>query len=203
MSNLCEKLLNQCIVADCENPMFAGVDNEALIMNFSQIDSVTYDSTNGNIINGITMKTYTSSNNTASYCGYTCQQLGNKPFDGSQVEMVEGTYGNRFNNTIQLAVLDNGPDVCKNIIDNFANGKFVVILKNEYKHENGDNKYQVYGVKKGMKASAITREVWGDNESAYIVTLIEENAPNSGMFFYTTSEATTDTAYEALKCDCE
>lgn len=203
MSNLCEKLLNQCIAADCNNPLFAGVDSEALILNYSQIDSVSYDQSNGNIITGITMKTYTDGNDTVPYCGYTCQQLGNTPFSGTQVEMTEGTYGNRFTNTVVLAVTDNGPDVCKNIIDNFANGKFVVIMKNDYRHTNGDNKYQVYGVKKGLKASAISRELYGDNESAYIVTLTEENAPMSGMFFYVTSESATDTAYEALKCDCE
>lgn len=182
--------------------MFAGVDSEALIMNFSQIKAVSYDSTNGNIIDGIVMKNDTTGTDPVPYCAYTCQQLGNKPFDGSQVEMVEGTYGNRFNNTIQLAVVDNGPDVCRNIVDNFANGKFVVILKNDYKHANGDNKYQVYGIKKGLKATSITREVWGDNESAYIVTLVEENAPNSGMFLYVSDEATTDNIYEALKCEC-
>ena len=203
MSNLCEKILNQCIAADCNNPLYAGVDSEALILNFSQIASVTYDASNGNIVTGITMKTYEEGNETVSYCGYKCQQLGNTPFSGTQVEMTEGTYGNRFTNTVVLAVPDNGPDICKNVIDNFANGKFVVIMKNDYKHTNGDNKYQVYGIKKGLRASAIVREVYGDNDSAYIVTLTEENAPQSGVFFYTTSEATTDTAYDNLMCDCE
>lgn len=202
MSSLCEKLLNGCIAADCENPMFAGVNAEALIFNFSQIDAVTYSSSNGNIATGITMKTYTDGNDTVSYCAYVCQQLGNKPYEGSQVEMTEGTYGNRFTNTIQLAVTDNGPDVCHDIIDNFANGKFAVILQNDYKHSNGDNAFQMYGFKKGLKCTAITREVWGDNESAYIITLTEENAPQSGVFFFVTDETTTKAAYEALKCTC-
>lgn len=212
MANLCEKTLTACIAAECENPLFAGVDSEALIFNFNQIASVTYSQTNGNIASGITMKTYetTSEDPTThepvtvdvAYCGYTCQQLGNKPFDGSQTEMVEGTYGNKFTNTIQLAVTDNGPDVAHDIIDNFANGKFAVILKNDYVHSNGDNKYQMYGFKKGLKCTAITREVWGDNESAWIVTLTEENAPQSAVFFYSTDESTTDTAYNALKCTC-
>lgn len=199
MASLCEKLLNGCIAADCENPMFAGVNAEALIFNLSQIDSVTYSTSNGNIVTGITMKT---DGNSGTYCAYTCQQLGNRPYEGSQVEMTEGTFVNRFTNTIQLAVMDNGPEVCHDIIDNFANGKFAVILQNEYKHTNGDNKYQMFGFKRGLRCTAITREVWGDNESAYIITLTEENAPQSGVFFYVTDETTTDAAYEALKCTC-
>lgn len=215
MSNFCEKILTQCIKPDCEKPLFAGVDSEALILNFSQIDKITTDDNNGNIITGITMKTYEvevpahddvpATTDDVPYCGYICKQLGNTPFSGTQVEMTEGTYGNRFTNTVVLAVNDNGPEICHNIIDMLANGKFVVIMKNDYRNSDTDanNKYQVYGAKKGLRASAISREVYGDNESAYIVTLTEENAPMSGMFFYVTSESATDTAYEALKCDCE
>ena len=202
MASLCEKTLSSCIAADCENPLFAGVGAEALIFNYSQIDGFTYDETNGNIVNAITMKTYTSGSTTVPYCAYTCQQLGNQPFEGSQVEMTEGTYGNKFTNTIQLAVVDNSPAVCHDVIDNFANGKFVVMLTNDYQKADGSNKYQLYGTAKGMKATAITREVWGDNESAYIVTLTEEGNPKSGVFFYDTDESTTDSAVDALKCNC-
>lgn len=199
MSSLCEKLLTGCISADCENPMYAGVGALGLLMNYSDVANITYDENNGNIINGFTMKT-TGENQTA--CAYTVQQLGNQPFSGSNTALVAGTYGNRFTNTIQLAIVDNGPEISHDVIDNLANGKFIAILVNDYKHSNGDNKYQVYGAAKGLKCTAITREFYGDNEGAYVVTLTEENAPKSGVFFYSTDEATTDTAFEALKCAC-
>ena len=198
MSNLCEKKLETCIAADCKNPLFAGVDSEALIANYSQIASYTYG-TNPSIISGITMKT---DDNDEPFCFYTVQQLGNQPYAGSQTEFSEGTYGNRVNHTIQLAVVDNGPAITENIIDNLLNGKFVVILKNDYVHTNGDNEYQVFGSHKGLKCTGLTRELYGDNESAYIVTLQEQNAPKSGMFFYVTDQSTTATAIEALKCTC-
>ena len=203
MSNLCEKLLNRCISADCSKPLFAGVDSEALIANFSDIDTESYDIQNPSIITGITMKTDTVNEQQVSRCFYSVQQLGNQPYSGSQTEFVEGTYGNRVNHTIQLAVVDNGPEITENIIDKLLNGKFVVILKNDYKHSNGDNKYSVYGMSKGLKCTGLTRELYGDNESAWIVTLQEQNVPKSGLFFYVTDEATTDTAVEALKCTCD
>lgn len=199
MANLCEKLLSGCISADCENPLYAGVGALGLLMNYSDVANITYDENNGNIINGFTMKT-TGENQTA--CAYTVQQLGNQPFSGSNTALVAGTYGNRFTNTIQLAIVDNGPEISHDVIDSLANGKFIAILVNDYKHNNGDNKYQVYGAAKGLKCTAITREFYGDNEGAYVVTLTEENAPKSGVFFYSTDEETTDTAFEALKCTC-
>ena len=183
MANICEKLIGSCIAQDCDNPMFPGVDGQGLIANFSDIVTVTYDQTNPSIINGITMKTDT--------CFYTIQQLGNQPFSGSQTEMTEGTYGNKFNNTVNFAVLDNGPQVTNDII-----------LKNDYKGENGEATYSVYGIKKGLRAASITRELYGDNESAWVCSMTEENAPQSGLFFYVTDSATTETAINALKCTC-
>lgn len=198
MANLCEQLIRSCISGKCENPMFAGVDALGLIMNYSDVAHISYNETNGNIIDGITM--VTDGDETA--CAYTVQQLGNQPFSGSNTALVAGTYGNRFTNTIQLAIVDNGPEISHDIIDKLANGRFIAILQNDYKHDNGDNKYQVYGAAKGLRCTAITREFYGDNEGAYIVTLTEENAPKSGVFFFTTDEETTDTAINALKCTC-
>lgn len=207
MANLCEKTIDKCIMADCENPLFSGVNPEALIFNKKHIASVTWDLTNGNIATGITMG---SDEDQHSYCAYQVKQLGKRPYEGSQTEMVEGTYGNKFTHTIVLAIPDNGPDIAHDIVDGLANGTFCVILQNDYVHETnattgttaGDNKYQMYGFKKGLKATAITREVWGDNDSAWIVTLTEENAPQSANFFFVTDETTTDAAIAALKCTC-
>lgn len=199
MSNICESLISACIAANCDNPLFSGVDGLGYIANFADIADVTYDSTNPSIINSITMAPGATQGTTT--CFYTIQQLGKQPFEGSQTEMTEGAYGNRFTNTINFAVVDNGPDITENIIDKLANGKFVVILKNDYEGT-GNAKYSVYGIKKGLKAATITRELYGDNDSAWIVSMTEENAPKSGLFFYNTDEATTDGDIENLLCTC-
>lgn len=199
MSNICETLISSCIAANCDNPLFSGVDGLGYIANFADIADVTYDSTNPSIITSITMEPGTGSDTT---CFYKIQQLGKQPFEGSQTEMTEGTYGNRFTNTINFAVVDNGPQVTENIIDKLANGKFVVILKNDYVGDDGKAKYSVYGIKKGLKAATITREMYGDNDSAWVVSMTEENAPKSGLFFFNTDAATTDGDIENLLCTC-
>lgn len=201
----CDTYLSKCIQVDCANPQYSGVAPEALIFNKDQISYTI----SHNKIAAITANTYVPEGETTpvAYCGgYTVQQMGNKPFDGSQTEFVEGTYGNKFNHTIVLAVPDNGPEISENIIDKFANGRFVVILTNDYVHGGtnaSDNKYQVYGAQKGLRASSIVREVWGDNDSYWIVTFVEENATSSAIFFFDTDASTTETAYENIpKCSC-
>lgn len=202
MSSLCEKYISGCIAADCENPMFSGMAPTGYLANFDQIASVTYSQTNGNIITGITMGNDGAATDPVTYCFYSVQQLGKQPFEGTNTEMVEGTYGNKWNHTVVIAISDHGPDISHNILDSLADGRFVFIGQNDYKHSNGDNKYEVMGIKKGLRAASITREAYGDNEGAWIVTLTEENAPQSANFFYATDETTTDAAVAALACTC-
>jgi putative aminopeptidase FrvX len=53
------------------------------------------------------------------------------------------------------------------------------------------------------KDTAMERQFYGDNESAYVVTLTETGAGKSGQFLFSTDKTTTDSLYEALRCTCE
>jgi hypothetical protein len=182
--------------------MFAGINKTAYIFNWDQIEKLTFDDNNSNIVNGIIMKSYTSGGETVSYCGYTVEQLGNQPYNGTQVEMAETNVGNRFTETVSLLVMDHNPDVCKNVVDALASGRFLVIMQNDFVNDDGDNKWQVYGSGRGLQAATILREAYGDNEGAYAVTLTQEGGSKSGVFFYTTSESATDDAINQLLCNC-
>lgn len=197
MSNLCEKLINDCISVDCQNPIFSGVDSVGYIFNKSEITDYTTDATNGNIITAITMAT--------SKTGFAVAQMGNQPFTGTQTEMATGTTGNKFNRTVNFIVYDNSPKASQ-VIDSLANGKFVFIMKNEYGGSDNKGAYEVFGLRKGLVATTITCEKYGDNEGAWVVTLVEENAPTSAMFLcHTGTGGTDDTAtyLESLVDDCD
>lgn len=196
--SVCDKLIARCVSVDCENPMFAGINKTAYIFNKDQISKLTFSCENSNIITGITMGT----DGTSSYCGYTVEQLGNQPYNGTQVEMAETNVGNRFTETVSLLIMDHNPDVCKNVVDALASGKFLVIMQNDFVNATGDNKWQVYGSGRGLQAATILREAYGDNEGAYAVTLTQEGGSKSGVFFFVTDLATTDAAIQALLCDC-
>lgn len=203
MSTLCNTFIDKCISAQCENQMYPGVAPEALLINYDQVAQKHFT---GSILDTLVMGEDKDGND---YCAYCVQQLSRNPYEGSQVEMTEGTYGNRFTRTFVFAINDNGP-AASDTATALANGRFIAIMKGDYVHDTdadtgtvaGDNKYLVYGASKGLRASSIVRELYGDNEAAYIVTMTEEGAPTAEHYFFVTDETTTDTAYEALKCDC-
>lgn len=200
MSNLCEKLLTKCISADCNNTPFTGVDAIGYIFNKSEIASFTFDQDNSDIITAITMK----EDDGVALTGFKVQQLGNTPYSGSQTEMVTGNTGNKFNNTVQFILPDNCPSAAK-ILDNLAGGKFVFVMRNEYEGSDGQGTFQVFGAKKGLKASAIVRDIYSeDTDGMYQCTLTEENAPDSALFLVhkTGSDIDTESYIESL-VDCE
>lgn len=206
--NLCEKLITKCIGADCDNPIFTGLESKAYIFNKSEIASFTYDENEPNLITAITMKTYDDDGSDVSYTGYTITQLSKTPFTGTQTSMVEGDISNKFTETIQFVVPDNSPAAAE-ILDNLTNGKFVVIIANEFTGSDGKGKFQVYGARKGMTASAIENEKYSDTtDGGWQVTLVSENTPNSALFIQhldTSGSSPVDNTAEYLDgmCVCE
>lgn len=197
---LCEKAISTCIAADCDNPVFAGMEATAWIFNKSDIDTITYlqDTENKDIktvVTGITLK--------SGKTGYTVQQLGKQPFTGSSITMNVGDYGNTFSNQLNLMVPDNSIAASRGIIDQLAGGKFVVIFENSYDGSDNQSKYQIFGLNKGLSASEITNEKYSDSSmGGWSVVMTEENVGLSGVFFYTTSLSDTKAAIEALVDNC-
>lgn len=186
MANKCEDFLTTCIEASCENPIFTGVETKAWIFNKKDIESFTWETDsdsdgNPNIITEITMKT--------GEHGYTIEQLGKTPYTGTTTSMVEGNISNTFTENISFVVPDNSP-VASMILNSLANGKFVVIIENEYDGADNRGKFQVYGAKKGLVASAIENDKYSeDTNGGWQVTLTATNTPSSSIFI----EYTTDT----------
>ena len=204
MPNICEKLINACIGADCTNPIFAGMEPKAYIFNKSEIESFTYDQTNPNLITGITMKTYQDGSDDVAYTGYTISQLGKTPFTGTNTALVEGNVSNKFTETLNFVLPDNSPSAAM-ILDNLANGKFVVIAQNQYDGSDNKGAFQVYGAKKGLVCTAMERDAYSeDNDGGWAVTLTAENTPNSALFIEHKTGTDVDTeSYLDSLVDCE
>lgn len=191
MANLCEKLLAGCIGADCDNPVFAGMESKAWIFNKSEVASLTYDQTNPNLVTEITMKTHEVDHSDVAYTGYTITQLGKTPFTGTNTALVEGNAANKFTETFNFVVPDNSPAAAM-LLDNIANGKFVVVAQNQYDGSDHKGAFQVFGAKKGLVATAMERDAYSeDNDGGWAVTLTSENTPNSALFIeHMSSDAT-------------
>lgn len=193
MSEACDYKLAQNIGASCDNPQVQGLKNKGYLMNYDDIDfdSLLRDETNSNIVKTLTLKSKAKA--------YSAYVPGKTPFTGTKSEMQTGTFMNTFNKTASIVVLDSGPDVAKNIIDNLANGKFVFIMENKYQGDEKKNTFEIYGLEQGMTASEITNEKYSeDTNGGWAVTLVEEQAPTSGIFMFNTDITTTRTALDSL-----
>lgn len=130
---------------------------------------------------------------------YAIRQEGSKPFTGTKTELTVGTYRNSWKNTVAVVVLANTPDVCANIIDGLANGKFVIILRNLSKGADGKAEYQVFGYAQALKASAGENDKYSDDtEGGWLITLEEESVPKAAYFFFDTDSETTAAKYASL-----
>lgn len=204
--NLCEKLIAGCIGADCDNPVFSGMESKAYIFNKSEIASLTYDQTNPNVITAITMKVIEEGSGgdpDVMAVGYTISQLGKQPFNGTNTSLTEGNTSNKFTENFAFVVPDNSPAAAM-LLDNIANGKFVVVVKNEYTGSDGRGQFQVFGAKKGLVATAMERDAYSeDNDGGWAVTLTAENTPNSALFIEHKTGTDVDTeAYLDSLVDC-
>ena len=195
---VCDYMIKQGISPSCDDPIVQGVEQRGVIINRDDIDfsATVFNSTRKNVIETIALKSEKKA--------YEVVVLGSTPFTGTNTALAAGTYRNTFTNTVSLVILDNGPDVCENVIDGLANGEFVVILENKFKglqkEENpGDPAFQVYGWYQGLRASEMTNEKYSeDTDGGWAVSLQETRAPKSGVFLFKTDYETTAAAVESL-----
>ena len=103
-------------------------------------------------------------------------QSGKQPFNGTQQEMVEGTYQNTITNTVQFVVLKQNEDFAQQLFA-LVNGEFVAIIPNK----NGT--YQVYGAETGLRCTGAVRELYSDDTlSGWLITFTEEGATRGSLF---------------------
>lgn len=203
MANLCEKLLQNCIGADCNAMPVTGMESNAWIFNKAQIESITYDQTNPNLATAITMKTHEVGGDDVAYVGYKINQLGRVPFTGTSTSFNANDTANNFTETLQFIYYDNGPEASLSI-DQIANGRFLVVVANEFEGSTGKGKFQIYGAGKALVASDINRDPYSDeNLGAWVVQLQATNTAKSAVFIEHKTGTDVDTeSYLDSLVDC-
>lgn len=158
------------IAANIENPCSVkkGMQRVGKILNRSSIEGVG-EVPSGNLLDSITGSQ-----------AYDVVVPGNNPFDGLSQSIESGTYTNSVTSDIPIVILNNDPTVA-GVIKTLMNGSFVLIVENNDGGADGNGKYQVYGWENGLRASAGTREPYGDNPG-WTVTLHEEGASEPAIF---------------------
>lgn len=189
----CDYKLAASIELSCDAPIKKGVKNTGVIINFDDVDwdKLTYDETNPNIVKTLVLKTGAKA--------YSVYIPGNTPFTGTNKALVVGTYRNKFTKQVHVIILDNGAEVSRKVIDQLANGRFVVILENNYQGATHDNAFEIYGLETGLSASEMSDDKYSeDTDGGWAVTLEETDAPTSGLYFLDTDIETTRAALNSL-----
>lgn len=190
---LCDFKLAQDVAGSCENPQVGGLKNTGYLINYDDIDwdQLAKNSTNPNIVETLLLL--------KGKRAYKVVVPGNTPFTGTNVAMAQGTYRNKFTKTAAMVVLNSGPDVSKNIIDQLANGRFVFIFENKFQGADHKNTFEIYGLEQGLAANEMSNDKYSEEtDGGWAVSLQETNAPSSGMFFFKTDIATTRAALVSL-----
>lgn len=178
----CDFLLQADLVAPCDGLSSAGLKNTGYIVNYDDVDwdNLTKDASNPNIVTSFVLK---SVNNVAKHA-YKVYVPGKTPYTGTNKALATGTYRNKFTKQVKLVVLSNGAGVCHDIIDQLANGRFVVILENDFQGATKDNTFEFYGLELGCAATEMSDDKYSeDTDGGWAVTLEETNAPTSGIFY--------------------
>lgn len=177
MSDTCDFLLQANLTASCKNQSTKGLKNAAVIMNYDDVDwdSIEYDDSNPNLIRNFNLK---------SGHAYRAYVPGKTPYTGTNKALVVGNYKNKYTKQVKLVVLANGAEVCHKVIDQLSNGRFVVILENDFQGESRDNTFEFYGLETGLSATELTDDKYSeDTDGGWAVTLEETDALSSGKFF--------------------
>lgn len=199
----CDYLLDTGFGNTCP-PVGQGYEAEGLLINYDDVDwSQTFIGTeaNGvpNTIPVIVLKTGKKA--------VAVTQKVNQPYSGSTSEMNAGTLRNTFNHNVHMLHLEDTPQAAATV-DALSGGKFIVVLKNAQKTHSQfsgslthSNKYPVFGFVNGLRASAVTRDPYGEDNGGWDITLTESGSPFSGLFLWPEAgtDAAADAAYESLK----
>lgn len=189
----CDFKLAADLVADCSKSSVSGLRNNGYIINFDDIDrdSCTRDASNPCILTSLVLK--------AGKKAHRMYIPGNTPFAGTATTLVKSTYKSKYTKTVPLVVLDNGPEVVKDIIHPLANGKFVIVLENSYSGAGGKNTFEVYGFEQGMSATAMAADKYAEEtDGGWSATLEETGAPSAGIYLFNESVTTTRAALASL-----
>ena len=103
--------------------------------------------------------------------------------------------------TITVATLATSltPVATTAMINQIANGRFVVVYQNRTKNVLGDINYEIMGLYRGLKCSKLEIDRYNEETSgAWIVEMDEEGVAEGPIPFASTTRALTDAAFNAL-----
>lgn len=177
---------------NCADPLAPGIRKRLIGFNLADVELVTYNVTNTNVIESITLKTGAQA--------WT--------FDGIKQsiiptqELTPGPTVANWKHSITLSIFDVSAAQKLNI-QGMANMSTVWVVENANDSSNSDSIFEVYGLGRGLEAESITRSpVDSESGAAYVITLATPDQGGAEVVpvesWFVTDYATTLAAVETL-----
>ena len=129
-TNYCQALRDANIEPTCED-LASGYEKTGVILNREDVDFATsvFSATDPNTLTALTLK--------SGKKGFKIVDVSLNPFTGSTNKGVAGTYTNSFTKEVHFRIPSDTPEVAK-VIDEIANGEFVVYLQPKHNISSGE-----------------------------------------------------------------
>jgi hypothetical protein len=191
MSN-CGKLSSN-ILLNCDYPLVGGTKDLLKLINFEDIDSVTRNASNPQIIEAITL---VSSPQAQAY-----QIEGKNSSNDLRAALVKARYSEGYDHEVIFRIFTNGPEVKKQI-EAMGKGTFVAVVENNFRGSTGNAAFEIYGLDVGLELVEMeTNKSDAETQGAYVLTLRTPELykePHLPATFYVTSYAATKALFNAL-----
>ena len=190
MADLCGQL-SKGIQPDCENKLFGGVNDRLILINFDDLDSVTRNLSNTQIIEAI----FLASGKT----GFAYQGKNNSNEPDSA--LVKQRFINVYDHGITFKAFEVDA-AAKKEYEAMVDGLVIAILQNKFRGEDGDTEFEIYGLDTGLEVQELTRiQQDADTQGAYNIVLRSSEQSKEAHLpatIFLTDRATTKAIVDGL-----
>jgi len=184
----CGKLtLDQLI--DCDFPVQSGTADSCKILSITDIATSDFNATT---------KAYDAFTNTTPGSAVTVQGINNsiKP----KYSRVQVGVFSRYDHEVSMTGFDISP-AAKHDLENGIDGRYVVVVENTFRGEDGRSAFEIYGLGTGLKLVDLMRDVTDtETQGAFSFRFFTEINKEAKMpaSLWDTDYATTKAIYTAL-----
>lgn len=177
-------------LSNCDTPLQAGTEDEMLVVNKEDLESIVYNVTDKVTIEDVTLK--------SGARAFIIDGKRNSIAPSSAL-VTTGVY-KMFDHIVNAKGFDISADA-RAAMNKIKEGRYVIFTKNFYSGTDGNSKYEVYGVSTGLEVTALTRNPNDDTQGAFDITFGTDlnKEPKLPAAMFITDEATTEAVWQSLK----
>ena len=190
MVDLCGQLSSD-ISADCTNKLFGGARDRLILFNFDDVDGVTRNGVNTQIIEAISLASGTR--------GYVYQ--GKKNSNEPDSALVKQRYIDVYDHGVLFKAFEVDA-AAKLEYEAMVDGLVIALVQNKFAGDDGDAEFELYGLDTGLEVQELTRILAdADTQGAYNIALRSSEQSKEAHLpatLYLTSQTVTRAIVEAL-----